>query len=570
MMNTIKHVKVTVVCVLLFSLDGLLWGCGSEGADMVAQDGYSGQSEESGPSSADNGSGSNTNAPSVRTPWFDEDDYAADPNWQVDQVLGNNISEPYVGYYAFENLTIGDDVRIYSSGISQLVIKVKGTLKLGRNATIQVRNGYYEAAPDGSLSGLNEDNLDTKGVVYRNVILFPGVYGRGGNGGDGGWGMPGDYEPYQEIKGHGGSGGGGGGGGFGGGLAGSGGGAGGGPGGSGHDGKDGQDNGGDGGYGGANVSIGIGGGADGLGTNGAMSQDDIGAGGGGGGGNGGSGASGGNSDLYFGGGGGFGGDGGGGGGYGGGVLYIVAKRIEFEATALPRLVVSGQKGGLGATNGEDGGGGLLVIHTTTKGLEESMWELSAPLEPAWDQEGHGYVVGGPGKVFVFSDAGDGGGSDDGPDSGQEADATDTPPDDNVAAGCHEGHVYWKNGEGAWTKKKEDCGERGCYDDRCIKNGAGFWEACKYVSGDFSIHADGPDCANGLLCSGVYFDDTSSSQGAQVCDEDSDCGTGECIEGYCGISFCGALCGSNQQCSDYRADLCCFNMVCVTDDLNLCQ
>jgi uncharacterized protein (TIGR02145 family) len=353
----------------------------------------------------------------IKTPWKDNDTYLSDPSWKTDQYLSNNVSSPYsyAGIYAYENLTIGDNVNIYSSGISELVLKVKGTLTLGKNVKIWVRNGYYSSAPGAAISTLTTSNLGGKGIIYRNVYLLPSIFGKGGNGGNGSSGDPGGVKSiylgsgsYYTIEGVGGSGGGGGGGGFGGGIAGTGGAAGAGAGSEddGYAGKSGNANGGDGGYGGANSSIGIGGGATGLGTHGVMSSDKIGAGGGGGGGNGGAGSSGGSSDLYYGGGAGFGGDGGGGGGYGGGILYIAAQRITYDEKYPPNFIVSGQVGGASfqsGCSGSQGQGGLLIINTETSTLPDSIWNLKNVCVAPSEKGGHGIVKGNPQKIFINAD-----------------------------------------------------------------------------------------------------------------------------------------------------------------------
>jgi hypothetical protein len=339
-------------------------------------------------------------------PWLDNDTYVADPVWSGTQNLTSNGTYSYAGVYTYENLTINDNAHIYSSGISELVLKVKGTLKLGKNVVIQVRNGYYSGTPNTKASYITKSGI-TSGIEYKNTYLLPSVYGKGGNGGNGGNGNAGksyiyyySVHNYETIKGHGGSGGGGGGGGFGGGLSGSGGNGGYGPGGDGHDGNPGKANGGNGGYGGANTSIGNGGGATGVGTSGVMSSDQLGAGGGGGGGNGGNGASGASAKALWGGGGGRGGNGGGGGGYGGGILYIAAKKIEFDSANPPKFVVCGQVGGSGAQWGANGEGGLLIIVSETNTIPDSFWTLSSAFSSVKNTGGHGTVTGTPGAVFV--------------------------------------------------------------------------------------------------------------------------------------------------------------------------
>ena len=61
--------------------------------------------------------------------------------WTSNTVLGpNNTNYPFAGIYQFDNLTIGDNVEVTSSNISHLVIRVNGTLTMGSNAAIRVRN----------------------------------------------------------------------------------------------------------------------------------------------------------------------------------------------------------------------------------------------------------------------------------------------------------------------------------------------------------------------------------------------------------------------------------------------
>lgn len=342
------------------------------------------------------------------TPWKDNDTYEIDPKWTADQSLGVDGTNGYAGVYVYDNLTINDNVHIYSSGISELAIKVKGTLTLGKNVVIQVRNGYYAEAPQVNIASLTSENLYSKAELYRNIYLFPSTFGIGGDGADGEPGKLGKsfiyhHSPkvYTIIKGHGGCGGGGGGGGFGGGKAGDGGAAGTGPGGSGKEGSKGKPNGGNGGYGGANTSIGKGGGANDIGGDAFQSSDHIGAGGGGGGGNSGWGGAGGTSEAIWGGGGGSGGSGGGGGGYGGGVLYIAAQKIVYDAKYPPRFIVSGQVGGSSWYKaGQQGLGGLLIIYSSTTDLPSSIWQLSKVLVAENNKGGHGNVIGGPQAVFV--------------------------------------------------------------------------------------------------------------------------------------------------------------------------
>ncbi len=47
-------------------------------------------------------------------------------NWNENMVLGQNGPYPFAGIYEFDNLFIGDNVEITSSGISQLIIRLTG------------------------------------------------------------------------------------------------------------------------------------------------------------------------------------------------------------------------------------------------------------------------------------------------------------------------------------------------------------------------------------------------------------------------------------------------------------
>lgn len=351
--------------------------------------------------------------------------------WNSDTVLlGNVQGYPFAGVYEFNNLTIGDNVTVTSGGISQLVIKVSGTLKIGTNSKIVVRNGYYSYAPLVTPASLTLANVMSKAVYRGNgYSLFANIYGKGGNGGNGGRGGDGygfSTGNSTRICFPGGRGGGGGGGGFGGGIGGKGG-----DGGiapptilgvcvesAGFEGTAGLANGGNGGAGGGGASIG--GGAIGVGTSGS-----AGSGGGGNGGNGGRGnytePTNSNNGIVGPGGGG----GGGGGGYGGGILTITADVILYSATS--RFIVSGQQGGSGGgggegggsivngvrtngnggngTNGQNGVGGLLIINSRTS-IPESMYNLTSAVvigTASNSKGGHGTVIGGPSGGFLNID-----------------------------------------------------------------------------------------------------------------------------------------------------------------------
>lgn len=338
--------------------------------------------------------------------------------WKSNQVLGANGDHPFAGIYHFDSLTIGDNVEITSSGISQLVIKVQGELVFGDNAVIRVRNGYYPGAPQNPISGINSKTLRELGIDGGGFRVFENTFGRGGNGGNGG---PGSYGPgtvlylglgkSDTIGGLGGNGGGGGGGGFGGGQGGQGGKKGGGTHktvfgqkAEGFDGSNGANNGGNGGYG-VGSTGGLGGGGKQVGSKGKYDSNagstDGGSGGGGNGAPGLAGLPGIRGD-------GNGGGGGGGGGYGGGVLTIIADKITFNPLAPPRFIVSGQLGGKGGLPngkvGENGEGGLLIIECPDYNYSPSHWQLGAGTFGNHDSNvnngGHGIVTGNPQKVFI--------------------------------------------------------------------------------------------------------------------------------------------------------------------------
>ena len=305
---------------------------------------------------------------------------ASAETWLSDKVLGQRGPYPFAGIYEFDNLTVGDDVEVTSSGVSQLAIRVTGTLTLGRNATIRVRNGYYSGAPGNPVSAITAENRNRLGIDAGGFRVYPDTFGRGGDGGDGG-GSPADWP------------GAGGGGGYGGGDGGAG--------GSyeapGSDGDPGQPNGGAGGGPG-----GPGGGATGLGG--------VGKGGGnGGGGNGGNGMDGAwhytNSS----------GGGGGGGGSGGGILTVVAGHVAFDPSGPPHFIVSGQRGGSRGEGlngdyygtpgeaGDNGEGGLLIIDCPDYLPDPSTYALGATtfgqhVQPSTNG-GHGVVTGNPQRVL---------------------------------------------------------------------------------------------------------------------------------------------------------------------------
>ena len=317
------------------------------------------------------------------------------------ETLGQNGNDNYAGVYEYNNLTISENSQLLSTGVSELVIKVTGTLTINGGGSIRVRNGYYSEAPSNNISGITAKNL-------RSDNLYPNTFGRGG---DGGYGSNGGGSNYCV-----GNGGGGGAGGYGGGEGGYGGSAGRGNVPSGikaYSGSNGNSNGGYGGNAGGSGGAGLGGGKDNVGNPGGNGLND-GNGGDGGGGNGGNGGSGAPYNYY--GNGidvGNGGNGGGGGGYGGGVLVIIANKIVINSSA-PVFIVSGQQGGFGGgflngsdkRNGRNGDGGLLIIqskdykyskdHWTTYAAQLKLGEKSPVQLPG----GHGVTVGKPQKVFV--------------------------------------------------------------------------------------------------------------------------------------------------------------------------
>lgn len=328
---------------------------------------------------------------------------SSDVQWDTDIVLEQKGEYPFASINEYNNLTINDNVKVFSKGVSQLVIKVNGTLTLGKNVVICVRNGYYQFAPTKSIAGLTSETLKTLGSDGGGFRLYDNMFGQGGDGGNGGNagdGFLGDYMGTR-FPGRGGNGGFGGSGGFGGGLGGSG-----------------------GLYGGPGANIGtkvgrigsagskgdnngegsLSGGATGIGKDGLSAE--YGAGGGGGGGNGGRGGNGGGQDSAF--GLGNGGGGGGGGGYGGGVLTIIAKKIVFDTNNPPLFITSGQVGGKGGKsngeNGENGQGGLLIINAQDYDYSLKHWNLGKKIYEnqsyASENGGHGNVTGNPQKVFI--------------------------------------------------------------------------------------------------------------------------------------------------------------------------
>jgi len=327
-------------------------------------------------------------------------------DWMSNIVLGQRGDYDFAGIYEFDNLTIDDNVEVTSNGISQLILYVKGTLSIGKNSVIRVRNGYYPDSPQNSIRRLSSLNLQLSGLEVPNkpFRIYPNMFGKGGNGGDGGdgsnpysfwWYNPCNRGQYYKTQGY--PGGGGGGGGYGGGEGGSGGRS-----SSGlclldqctwaHWGSTGGDGaccgGGSGGHPGCGQV---------LGQDGSVVADaniNIASPGSGNG-------NGGNSDTY---------NRGGGGGYGGGVLIIIANDIAFDPLYPPKYLVSGQKGGINTTYGSDaydgqnGEGGLLVIQSPGYNPSKQHWNLNentygTRTYPSING-GHGIQTGNPTSVFV--------------------------------------------------------------------------------------------------------------------------------------------------------------------------
>ncbi|MHB8092066.1 MAG: putative Ig domain-containing protein, partial [Syntrophales bacterium] len=325
--------------------------------------------------------------------------------WNVNQTLGQNGPYDFAGIYEFSDLTIGDNVEITSSGISQLVLYVHGTLALGKNVAIRVRNGFYPGAPATPISSITAENINTVGINTGNYYLFPNSFGKGGDGGNSSghnnsWMIYSDGNRYMGVGGPGG-------GGFGGGnggklsiLA--------------YEVYEGQPNGGNGSTGGrgwnrSNSSPayvnggqgGTGGGATDLGgVGGTGIAYPYASAGGGGGGNGGSGGVAGIGTYVS-----YSGPGSGGGGYGAGILTIIASNIEYSSAFPPKFLVSGQKGGSSNGNiGANGEGGLLIINSTGFLPLPPFWSLGSNtygshLIPSTNG-GHGIQTGGPQKVLV--------------------------------------------------------------------------------------------------------------------------------------------------------------------------
>lgn len=302
--------------------------------------------------------------------------------WDTNQVLGQNGPFDFSGIYEFGNLTIGDDVEITSSGISQLVLYVHGTLTLGKNATIRVRNGFYSGAPANKISKLNSENLGTSGISVsgKPFRIYPNTFGKGGDGGSGGYGTSGSCTycctPYPSQCWYTGGG----------------------------DGSDGGS-----GFGGGNPANRRG---DGI-SIGTYTYD----------GNGANGRAGSLEWSWYCGGGdprpcaSYGSQGGAG-GYGGGVLTMIANSIVFDTDHPPRFLVSGQKGGQGGgggqeagyswgagTEGSDGEGGMLIIEIANYVPSFAQWNLGSDTygthyPPSTTNGGHGIQTGNAQKVFV--------------------------------------------------------------------------------------------------------------------------------------------------------------------------
>lgn len=116
---------------------------------------------------------------------IDTDTYSPAETWSVNKVLTQKGTAQYAGVYKYENLTIGNNVVVTSKGVSQIVIKVRGTLTLGKNVVFAVRNGYYPNSPTMQISSINSANYLTQGSAHNKYNLYPGAYGKGSNDGHG-------------------------------------------------------------------------------------------------------------------------------------------------------------------------------------------------------------------------------------------------------------------------------------------------------------------------------------------------------------------------------------------------
>lgn len=304
--------------------------------------------------------------------------------------LGQKGDYEYAGIYEYEgDLTLSEGCRITSSGISQLVLVVNGTLTIEEGASIRVRNGYGSQAPTNAIGQLSDDNLSSMTTTVDGIRLFDGYYGRGGNGGNGQNGKSGTAN-YPVA----GKGGGSGAGGYGGG-------------------EEGQD-----GSAGKNHSslthssnLDNGTSANGWASNGTSADHSAADWGRGGNGNGGYGGSFFYDSQYS----MSSGAGGGGGGYGGGVLVIYAEKLVIEGSGCA-LVAHGQYGGMpgwGAHDfadgyGQNGEGGLICIYADEYTPNATHW-TSAYTQEHLTQEltaeiydgGHSSLIyGTPQRVFV--------------------------------------------------------------------------------------------------------------------------------------------------------------------------
>lgn len=143
-------------------------------------------------------------------------DHSPNMVWDGHVFLGQRGEYPFAGIYEFEDLTIGDDVEVTSSGVAQIVIKARDKLVIGMRSVIRVRNGYYPSAPANPISSLTAETLRTKGQAVDDYYVYENMFGKGGNGGSGGFGQDGsaivygtDHGGYHWLCGDGGGGGGG-------------------------------------------------------------------------------------------------------------------------------------------------------------------------------------------------------------------------------------------------------------------------------------------------------------------------------------------------------------------------
>ena len=84
--------------------------------------------------------------------------------------------------YLYNTILYNSKSQGANDNTSVIELIVKGTLYIGKNASIRIRNGYFPNAPDEKISSLTNESLHKIAVIKNNAILhFPGIFGKGGN-----------------------------------------------------------------------------------------------------------------------------------------------------------------------------------------------------------------------------------------------------------------------------------------------------------------------------------------------------------------------------------------------------